>query len=92
MRKSEDSNDKSFPNFLTVEEVAEQLRLSPSRVYELIHNRALGHHRMGSARGAIRVAETDLQAFLADSHVERESVIPSTPQRPRKSTLKHVKL
>jgi excisionase family DNA binding protein len=55
---------------LTVKEVAEQLKVSPGCVYQLVAERKLGHVRVGCGRGAIRVPESDLQVFLTQSKVE----------------------
>lgn len=70
---------------LKVAEVAERLRLSQSKVYELIDQQRLGHHRMD---GAIRVSEAQLQAYLDDTRREPEHrKVPAS--RPR---LKHLRL
>jgi excisionase family DNA binding protein len=49
---------------LTVREVAAQLRVSATCVYQLIEADKIACHRIGLGRGAIRVAESDLTAFV----------------------------
>jgi excisionase family DNA binding protein len=52
--------------FHTVKEVAGVLRLSPSKVYELLEAGRLRYHRHGEGgRGAIRVSQRQLDAYLA---------------------------
>ena len=50
--------------FLTVEEVAAQLRLSKSAVYSLIHKGLLPVFRFG---GAIRISRQQLDEFIQSS-------------------------
>lgn len=71
---------------LTVRQVADRLRCSASLVYALCSQGRLPHVRvgLGRQRGAIRIAETDLERFLEESRVERPS---SSPLK-----LKHVSL
>jgi excisionase family DNA binding protein len=70
---------------LKVAEVAQRLRLSQSKVYELIDCQKLGHHRLD---GAIRVTEAQLQSYLDDTR--QEPARRNTPaSRPR---LKHLNL
>ncbi len=89
--QNQSSLTASLPVLLTVTEAAERLRVSRSRVYELVEDRQLAHHRIGGARGAIRISETDLLSFLADSRVEPTADEP-TPLPLRRSALKHIKL
>ena len=49
---------------LTVKEVAGELRVSATCVYQLIEAGKLACHRIGVGRGAIRIAEADLAAFI----------------------------
>lgn len=60
------------PEALTVRDVAARLRLSVSRVNELISSGALPSYRIGRLR---RVDPGDLAAFLA----ERRAVAPAAP-------------
>jgi excisionase family DNA binding protein len=48
--------------FFTIEEVAEFLSLSMRSVRRLIEHHQLPMHRFG---GAVRIAETDLRAYVA---------------------------
>jgi excisionase family DNA binding protein len=56
------SSAPKIPKFFTVKQVAEALGISPRTVWRWIKNRELAVHRF---RGSVRVAETDLNAFLA---------------------------
>ena len=49
---------------LTVREVADHLRVSPSCVYGLIGRGLLACHRIGLGRGTIRVTAEQLARFL----------------------------
>ena len=71
---------------LKVSQVAKRLNLSGSKVYELIEQGKLFHHRMG---GAIRVSEEQLQRFLEETKRERS---PSENRQPRARvrTFKHL--
>lgn len=76
---------------LTVREVAERLRVSSRSVYDLVASGKLACHRIGMGRGAIRVNEGDLAAFL-DSCREVPPSFP-TPTRPKRvPPLRHLKL
>ena len=55
------SGSVSVGPFLTVREVAARLRLSTATVYRLCESSGLEHVRVSNA---IRVAETDLRAFI----------------------------
>jgi excisionase family DNA binding protein len=69
--------------FLTVKQVAEQLRLSEPMVYLLCKRGDLGHHRFGNGRGTIRITEEDLAAFVERCKANH----PST----NAAGLKHIK-
>ena len=73
---------------MTVKEVAESLRVSPSLVYQLIESQQLACHRIGGPRGAIRISATDVAEYLVQCRQERKVRTPRPP-RPR---LKHLKL
>ncbi len=77
--------------YLTVREVASRLRISASSVYLLVESGRLPHHRLGTRRGAIRVSEEDLAAYLADCRESRAEERPAPPpvSRPK---LKHIRL
>ena len=49
---------------LTVKQVAERLGLSTSQVYALCASGKLPHHRFGVGKGALRISEEQLAAFL----------------------------
>lgn len=51
----------------TVNEIAIQLAVSKAVVYRLIDSGKLKCHRIGLGRGAIRVSEAQLKAFLDSS-------------------------
>ena len=73
---------------MTVKDVAEILRVSPSLVYQLVESQKLACHRIGGTRGAIRISVTDVSEYLAQCRQERKVRTPRPP-RPR---LKHLKL
>ena len=73
---------------LTVREVADMLRVSPSLIYQLVEAGKLASHRIGKRNGAIRISTTDLDDYLARCRNERQEQT-SRPSRPR---LKHLKL
>ena len=72
-------------NVLTVKQVASLLKLSKSKVYELVSQGKLTSLRID---GAVRVLESDLLAFLEASRQHKE------PKRPRPAIprLKHLRL
>lgn len=74
---------------LTVKEVAARLRVSGTCVYQLIEAGKLTCHRIGIGRGAIRVAEGDLAAFVDDCRQEPGEGSKAT-SRPAKR-LRHLK-
>lgn len=51
-------------NLLTVRETAEYLRLSTSKVYDMIAQRAIPYVRVGLGRGVIRLRRSDIDAWL----------------------------
>jgi excisionase family DNA binding protein len=70
---------------LTVKQVAAILQVSAATVYQLCAARKLPHVRVGVGRGAIRVDEDALAAFLQASTV--------APGRPANAAaLKHIRL
>jgi len=80
-----------------VKQVAERLQISEGVVYGWIASGVLGHFRLGGKgrRGAIRIAEADLEAFLAKQKREgrQEIVPPPGPNASRpKPKLKHLSL
>jgi excisionase family DNA binding protein len=81
----------SASQLLTVRQVAARLCLSASAVYQLIESRQLAHHRLGSHKGAIRVSEADLTAYLATCR-EEQAQQKQQERRPKRTTLKHLRL
>ena len=73
---------------LNVKDVANRLALSPSKVYRLIEDREIAHHRIG---GAIRVTEEQIAEYLAETKRQRQTVAPPC-ERPRPLKLKHLQL
>ncbi|MEZ5942471.1 MAG: helix-turn-helix domain-containing protein [Planctomycetaceae bacterium] len=77
--------------FHTVSQVADRLGVSASCIYQLIESGQLVPHRLGPNRGAIRISERDLLAYIescrdAKDHKKQEK------RRPARTTLKHLKL
>jgi excisionase family DNA binding protein len=78
---------------LTVAEAAERTGVSESLVYAWCSGGQLPHFRLGNAgrRGAIRIAEADLDALLASCRVEAPSpnaptaASPSPPRRTKRA-------
>ena len=79
-----------YGRLLTVKEVAESLRISRGSVYELVKQGRLGVHRVGSGRGTIRVAETDLSAYLASCRSGKIREIRESAAMPSRRRLKHI--
>ena len=78
----------------TVKSASERLSVCPSVVYDLVASGALPHYRIGKkgCRGAIRIAEPDLEAYLDSQKRDKgQEVIPPAPRKPR-VTLKHLRL
>ncbi|WP_210417744.1 helix-turn-helix domain-containing protein [Bythopirellula goksoeyrii] len=74
---------------LTVREVAESLRVSPTCVYQLIEKGKIACHRIGLGRGAIRVCESDLAGYV-ESCRKPGNKTAMRPPRPR-GRLRHLK-
>ena len=56
--------------------MAEQLNLSTSQVYALCSTGKLLHHRFGNGRGAIRVSEEQLAAFIETTRFRPPAALP----------------
>jgi excisionase family DNA binding protein len=52
---------------MTVKQVAERLGVSRAQVYALCSCGKLPHHRFGNGKGAIRVSDDQLAAFIEGS-------------------------
>jgi len=61
---------------LSVKEASQRLRVSTSLVYTLCSRGILDHFRIGMGRGAIRIDEKALEAYLDRSKV----IVRSCPQ------------
>ncbi len=78
---------------MTVKEVSHFLRLSLPETYRLVNSRAITHFRVGPGRGAIRIAEQDVMAFLENRRQGRDIIADEvlTPVR-RSKPLKHIQV
>jgi len=73
---------------LTIKQVAEKLNVSISLAYALVGRGMLASHRIGPNRGAIRVHEADLAAYLDSTRCR-----PTNERtKPRRKKLKHIRL
>jgi excisionase family DNA binding protein len=59
---------------LSVREAADRLGIAVSTLYDLVRQRRINHHRVGTGRGRILFSEQDLSAYLASCKVEAESL------------------
>ncbi len=71
---------------LKVSDLAKRLNLSESKIYQLVEEGKLAHHRFG---GAIRFSEEQIAAYLDETRQEPVTVQRRTDPRPR---LKHIQL
>lgn len=78
---------------LTVKQAAQKIGVSESLVYGWIADGQLAHFRLGAKghRGAIRIQEEDMEAFLATCR-QGEQVQTTTTPRAQVATLKHLRL
>ncbi len=60
---------------LTVKLAAQALTCSQSFVYEQIKNGRLVAIRLGKGQGGVRIAEEDLEAFLAEARIPKDEPI-----------------
>jgi excisionase family DNA binding protein len=70
---------------LTVKQAAEKIGISTNLVYGWCEAQLLPHYRIGrqGSRGAIRIAESDLEAFIAArKQGERRTPPPSCKRKP----------
>ncbi|GEM_PF-2549329 len=76
----------------TINELVSSLKLSRSALYELVATGQLHAHRIGPRGGGIRVSQTDLERFLAESR--QPDAIPTRTanefQRNRVTAFRHV--
>ena len=66
---------------LSVAQAAERLSVSPALVYGWCNAGVITHHRLGlpGRRGCIRIAEADLDAFIAGRKREGRQEVPGRP-------------
>lgn len=78
---------------LTVKQAAERAGVSFGLVYEWTRSGMLPHYRMGrsGARGGIRIADVDLDAFLQSRHIEGPVNVP-VPVPRQKLKLHHLQM
>ena len=77
----------------SVHEIAQRLGVSPTCVYQLIQVGKIACHRIGIGRGAIRIAECDLQEYLTSSRSERALPDANAPTKTRRgNTFRHLRL
>jgi excisionase family DNA binding protein len=83
-----------LPVVLTVKQIAKQLNVSGATVYGWVMSGALACYRLGAKgrRGAIRVAEADLVAFLESLKTQRGQQAVKPPAPRRKIKLQHLQL
>ena len=67
---------------LKISEAAERLSVSPQTIYGLCQRKLLRHVRIGVGRGAIRIYEEDLAAFVLGRTVEGSAEFPLTTSQP----------
>ncbi len=79
---------------LTVKDAAARAGVSTALVYSWVAAGLLAHHRLGmpGRRGCIRIAEGDLDAFLAGQKREGRQEIPPPAAPLRRPPLKHLEL
>ncbi len=79
---------------LSVKQAAARAAVSTGLVYEWIAAGALAHYRLGrpGRRGAIRIAEDDLLAFLASLKKEGRRPAPRAAPQPVPLQLKNLTL
>ena len=70
-------------------DLAERLNVSLSTIYGLIESGKIACHRIGLGRGAVRVSEHDLTAYLESC---RHEVQAAPARKPHRSRLKHIQL
>ena len=72
-----------------VPDVAKRLNCSISTVYGLVDAGKIAAYRIGIGRGALRIAEQDLEAFLESCRTQKAERVVHKPSRPR---LRHIRL
>ena len=77
------------PPAMTVRDVADWLRISPSLVYQLVEQGKLIVYRIGTGRCGIRFRRQDVDAYLDECRSEKSPPTQPRKQRPR---LKHIRV
>jgi excisionase family DNA binding protein len=79
---------------LTVKQAATRIGVSVSLVYLWVESRQLAHYRISATgkRGHIRIAETDLDAFLASMKCGQAKDAAKPPARRRPIKLEHLQM
>ena len=77
---------------MTVKQAAARLEVSAATVYALVSAGKLRCHRVGLGRGAIRISDEHLAAFLAGSEPVIRAVTMPVPVPVRRMKLRHLKL
>ena len=76
---------------LTVDQAAERLNVSVKTVRNLIRSGKLGHYRIGTGRGVIRISEEALDQHLAECEVKENHSAPPR-RRTKRRELRHISL
>lgn len=78
---------------LTVKQASVVLGVSATCVYQLVARGKLAYHRIGLGRGAIRISESDLTAYLASCRRELQDLPePVRPQCAKRAAFKHLQV
>jgi excisionase family DNA binding protein len=75
---------------LTVKQVAALLNISATCVYQLVATGRLPNHRIGVGRGAIRIDDSDLLAYLDRSRVDEADHQPPRVETKKRSEFKQL--
>lgn len=66
------------PRFLTLEQVSEELNVSPAQTYALVRSGSLEGLKIGG-RGQWRVARADLESYISRAYREAQEFIAAHP-------------
>lgn len=64
-----------------VKEAAARLEVCASTVYQLIESGVLGHYRIGTGRGVVRITEDHIAEYLARSEQVAKPLPAPAPKR-----------
>ena len=75
----------------TIAEASDLVGLSTSKLYELVQEKKIGHHRMD---GSIRISGAQIEMYLATTNVEtmREREESPTKEKHSRPRLRHIRL